>query len=82
MTTDRKQLLFRGAVIAAALLLCVGAVLFAATRQRRFSGQILRSEGNGTLLVQPEDGKPFYLLFSDEPFVFSFLDGFATRSFR
>ena len=82
MTTDRKQLLFRGAVIAAALLLCAGAVLFAATRQRRFSGQILRSEGNGTLLVHPEDGKPFYLLVSDETFVFSFLDGFDTRSFR
>lgn len=82
MTTDRKQLLFRGAVIAAALLLCAGAMHFAATRQHRLSGQILRSEGNGTLLVQPEDGKPFYLLVSDETFVFSFLDGFDTQSFR
>lgn len=82
MTTGRKQLLFRCAVLAAALLLCAGAVLFAATRQRQLSGQVLRAEGNGVFLVQPQDGKPFYLLASDETLVFSFLDGFDTRSFR
>lgn len=82
MSTGRKQLLFRGAVIAAALLLCAGAVLFAATRQRQLSGQVLRAEGNGVFLVQSEDGKPVYLLASDDTLVFSFLDGFDTRSFR
>lgn len=82
MSTARKKLLFRGAVIAAILLLCAGAVLFAATRQRQISGRVLRAEGDGTFLVQSEDGKPFYLLVSDETFVFSFLDGFDTRSFR